>query len=145
MKPKQQTRRPLVPRGVHLVPDGLTPDDFEWMPPAQVRAQIKRRDARELAAMWHRWRIAQDEILADWHPEQCARVEKIVLEIDAAQQEQQLRDGEEKRRTFIEADCAQRVQERGHLRKASHHSGQLPLPGLLTIVVGSEMRNRCRK
>jgi len=111
--------------------------------PTQVRAQIKRRDARELAAMWHRWRIAQDEILADWRPEQCARVEKIVLEIDAAQQEQQLRDGEEKRRTFIEADCAKRVQESGHLRKASHHSGQLPLPWLLTIVVGSEMRNRC--
>jgi hypothetical protein len=95
--------------------------------PAQVRAQIKRRDARELAAMWHRWRIAQDEILADWRLDQCASVEEIVLEIDAAQQEQQLRDGEEKRRTFIEADRARRAQERGHLRKASHHGSQLPL------------------
>ena len=96
--------------------------------PAQVRAQIKRRDARELAAMWHRWRVAQDETLADWHLEQRARVERMVPEIDAAQQEQQLRDEEEKRRTFIEADRAQRAQERGHLRKASHHSGQLPFP-----------------
>lgn len=96
-KAKGKARPRIIVRGLHSLPDGLTPRDLEWENAPCVVAALEQRFAR--------WRKQQDEINADWLKASRQRVQDAAAEVDADKLKLALAAEEEKRLDYFASDA----------------------------------------
>jgi hypothetical protein len=92
-------KRRITVRGLHVLPDGLTPNDLEWEDAPSVIAALEQR--------WAKWRKLKNVIDADWLKASRHRVQEAAKEINADRLNAALEAEEEKRRKYFAEDAAQ--------------------------------------
>jgi hypothetical protein len=98
---KPRTAR-LSVRGLHALPDGLTPDDIEWEDAPSVIAALEQR--------WAKWRKQKDILDRDWLKASRERVAAAAQLVGEDKLKIALDTEEEKRRVYFVQDAEENAQ-----------------------------------